>query len=93
MCSKGLSTLVDVCPSVCPWTKHFENTNNQLKYTVNHSEKGIVTRLVLLFEGHRGSCKSSHFLILNIAHLLCPSRVRIYSTKHVIEPALTTMMS
>ena len=89
MCSKGLSNLVDVCP----WTKNIENINNQLKYTVIQCEKGTVTTLEIFFEGHRGSCKFSNFLFFNIARLLRPSRVRIYSTKHVIESALTTMMS
>ena len=45
MCSKGLSNHIDVCLSV---NENIENTNNQLKYVVVHSEK----MFELFFEGH-----------------------------------------
>ena len=49
MRSKGLRNRVDVCPSV---DKNIENTNNQLKYAVIYSEKGVITTFELFFEGH-----------------------------------------
>ena len=49
-------------------------------------QKGIITRFELFFEGHSerckisGSFKSSHFLFLIIARLICPFSIRIYGT-------------
>ena len=82
--------------------KNIENTNNQLKYIVIRSEKGTVStfelyslKVIALIVRYTisGSCKSSQFLFLIIACLLRHSSIRIYGTKNVIEPALTTMMS
>ena len=77
MCNKGLSNHVDVCLSVhlsvrlvCPSVdKNIENTNNQLKYVVICSEKGIITmfelflKVIALIARYTisGSFKSRHF--------------------------------
>ena len=84
MPSKGLSNW-SVCLSV---DKNIENTNNQLKYAVIHSKKGIITMFALFFEGHSTDSAiydlwELQILFLIIARLLRPSSIRIYGTKHV----------
>ena len=88
MRSKGLRNRVDVCPSV---DKNIENANNQLKYAVIYSKKGVITTFELFFEGH--SADSAKYDLLKhqiqsfmyniIACLLWPSSIQIYGTKHV----------
>ena len=63
---QGLSNCVDVCASVCG--KKIENTNNQLKYAVNHSEKGTtcITTFELFFDGHSADSAIYNLLELQI---------------------------
>ena len=65
--------------------KNIENTNNQLKYVVIRSEKGTITTFEIFIARYTisGSCKFSQFLLLILAHLLRPSSIQIYGTKHV----------
>ena len=50
--------------------QNIENSNNQLKYAVIHSEKGIITMFELLFEGHSADSMIYDLLELQIEAFL-----------------------
>ena len=75
MRSKWLSNRVDVCLSVClsicpSVDKNIENTNNQLKYGVIHSEKVTLIMFELFFEGHSADSAIYDLLKLQIQSFL-----------------------